>query len=100
MLTVPSLLLTVMVVAISSQDPASTSTSPDTSDSLAPITCYVCYNCLTYEQVQLRQCNATAGEHWCLVSGPSPYYSRLLINSPIKMFKVLTRNISDGVSAD
>lgn len=69
MLTVPSLLLMVMVVAISSQDPASTSTSPDTSDSLAPITCYVCYNCLTYEEVQLRQCNASAGEHWCLVSG-------------------------------
>ena len=69
MLTVPSLLLTVMVVAISSQDPDSTSPSPVTSDSLAPITCYVCYNCLTYEQVQLRQCNATAGEHWCLVSG-------------------------------
>ena len=68
MLTVPSLLLMVMVVAISSQDPttSSTSISPTISDS--PITCYVCYNCLTYEQVQLRQCNATAGEHWCLVS--------------------------------
>ena len=66
MLTVPSLLLMVMVVAISSQDPTTSSISPTILDS--PITCYVCYNCLTYEQVQLRQCNATAGEHWCLVS--------------------------------
>ena len=70
MLTVTKTLLMMMVVTMSSLDPASSTTSPSSispniSDS--PITCYVCYNCLTYEQVQLRQCNATAGEHWCLV---------------------------------
>ena len=70
MSTVSSILLMMTVMAVSSQDLTSTTTpsiSPNTS--VSPITCYVCYNCLTYEQVQLRQCNASAGEHWCLVSG-------------------------------
>ena len=53
-----------MVAAVSSLDPSS---APDTPD--PAITCYVCYNCLQYEEVQLRQCNATAGELFCLVSG-------------------------------
>ena len=53
-----------MVAAVSSLDPSS---APDTPD--PAITCYVCYNCLQYEEVQLRQCNATAGELFCLVRG-------------------------------
>ena len=78
-----SLLLVVVVVGVAR--------SASTNQTQAgPITCFVCWNCLTYEPaVQAKQCEGE-GEHFCLVI--ITFYSQYIIQSLHYFCSVLITN--------
>ena len=68
-----SLLLAVVVVVGVARSASTNQTQA------GPITCFVCWNCLTYEPaVQAKQCEGE-GEHFCLVI-ITYHYKYFLVN--------------------